>query len=127
MWKLIDLVELFFVNNCSSIDFCCFSLSELISCSNNTKFAHFLLSPGTPLQNNTDELWTLLNFVARDEFADREQFQVEFGELKTSGQLDALHQKLKPYLLRREKDNVEKTVPPKVGILLCVFMVCELL
>lgn len=77
-----------------------------------------LLLTGTPLQNNTDELWTLLNFVARDEFNDREKFTEEFGELKTAAQLDALHSKLKPYLLRRVKDDVEKTVPPKVEVII---------
>lgn len=77
-----------------------------------------LLLTGTPLQNNVDELWTLLNFVDRTEFADREAFNAKFGDLKSAKQLDALHAKLKPYLLRREKENVEKSVPPKQEILI---------
>ena len=76
-------------------------------------YRNTLLLTGTPLQNNTDELWTLLNFIAREEFNDRESFVHEFGSLKTHEQLEALHVKLKPYLLRREKNHVEKTVPPK--------------
>jgi chromodomain-helicase-DNA-binding protein 7 len=68
---------------------------------------------GTPLQNSTDELWTLLNFVDREAFNDRESFVMEFGSVKSTIQLEALHARLKPYLLRRDKDHVEKTVPPK--------------
>lgn len=33
------------------------------------KFDHLLLLTGTPLQNNTEELWTLLNFLEENEFA----------------------------------------------------------
>ena len=71
------------------------------------------LHTGTPLQNNTDELWTLLNFIDRTAFSDREEFVRDFGCVKTAIQLEALHNRLRPYLLRREKDHVEKTVPPK--------------
>ena len=81
-------------------------------------YRNCLLLTGTPLQNNTDELWALLNFVDRDEFSDRDEFVHDFGNLQTSKQLDALHNRLKPYLLRREKDNVESTIPPKEEIII---------
>jgi chromodomain-helicase-DNA-binding protein 7 len=76
-------------------------------------YRNSLLLTGTPLQNSTDELWTLLNFVDREAFNDRESFVMEFGSVKSTIQLEALHARLKPYLLRRDKDHVEKTVPPK--------------
>ncbi len=77
-----------------------------------------VLLTGTPLQNNTDELWTLLNFVDRRVFASREEFTVKYGSLKSTNQLESLLDTVKPYLLRREKEHVEKTVPPKeeVGV-----------
>jgi SNF2 family DNA or RNA helicase len=81
-----------------------------------------LLLTGTPLQNSTEELWTLLNFVARREFDDKNGFIDEFGELKTTSQLDKLHKKLKPYLLRREKEHVETSVPKKEEIVVEVEM-----
>ncbi len=81
-------------------------------------FKSCVLLTGTPLQNNTDELWTLLNFVANEDFSDREEFIQNFGELKSSSQLDSLHKRIKPYLLRREKEHVEKGVPPKEEIII---------
>jgi SNF2 family DNA or RNA helicase len=81
-------------------------------------YKNVILLTGTPLQNNTDELWTLLNFVDRKVFDDRDAFYHDYGELKTSNQLESLHHVIKPYLLRREKDLVEKTVPPKEEIII---------
>jgi superfamily II DNA or RNA helicase len=81
-------------------------------------FKNCVLLTGTPLQNNTEELWNLLNFIARDDFHDRDEFITDFGELKTATQLEKLHKKIKPYLLRREKELVEKTVPPKEEIII---------
>mmetsp|Transcript_14278 Transcript_14278/g.21378 ORF Transcript_14278/g.21378 Transcript_14278/m.21378 type:complete len:2203 (+) Transcript_14278:135-6743(+) len=81
------------------------------------EYANCLLLTGTPLQNNTDELWTLLNFVDKKAFGDNEEFTAQFGDLKDSDQLDRLHQRLGPYLLRREKENVEKSVPPKEEVI----------
>jgi SNF2 family DNA or RNA helicase len=81
-------------------------------------FKNCILLTGTPLQNNTEELWNLLNFIAKDDFHDRDEFIQDFGELKTSIQLEQLHKRIKPYLLRREKEFVEKTVPPKEEIVI---------
>ena len=68
----------------------------------------------------TEELWTLLNFVSREEFKDRAKFVEAFGDLKSASQLEMLHKSLKPYVLRREKEHVEKSVPPKEEILIDV-------
>ena len=69
---------------------------------------------------HTEELWTLLNFVSREEFKDRGKFIEAFGDLKSAAQLEMLHKSLKPYVLRREKEHVEKSVPPKEEILIDV-------
>ena len=70
------------------------------------------------MSNSLDELWTLLNFVDKKVFANKDSFTAKFGELKSAAQLQALHAKLKPYLLRREKEHVEKSVPPKQEVLI---------
>lgn len=72
-----------------------------------------LLLTGTPLQNSTEELWALLNFANGDAFSSKETFVEKFGELKQAQQVKDLHSMLKPFLLRRVKEDVEKSLPPK--------------
>ncbi|KAL7719584.1 Chromodomain helicase DNA binding protein [Entamoeba marina] len=79
---------------------------------------HKILLTGTPIQNNITELWTLLNFVDPDHFSTLENFNEQFGEAKTAEEVNKLQTEIKPYLLRRVKDNVEKSIPPKEEILI---------
>lgn len=71
-----------------------------------------LLLTGTPLQNNTEELWTLLNFIDTNAFEDLNDFQSRFGELSESEQIVELKSLLKPLMLRRRKGDVEKAIAP---------------
>ncbi|KAK6589650.1 hypothetical protein RS030_1119 [Cryptosporidium xiaoi] len=73
---------------------------------------HILLLSGTPVQNNTEELWPLLNYIEPIKFASIEAFTQEFGELQSSAQVTALHELLRPHLLRRVKEDVMKEIPP---------------
>jgi SNF2 family DNA or RNA helicase len=82
------------------------------------KYSNTLLLTGTPLQNNVEELWTLLNFVDDQFFHSVDEFIAEFGELKESKQLEKLQANLSPYLLKREKENVETSVPPKEEVII---------
>ncbi|KAI9688324.1 MAG: hypothetical protein M1820_010252 [Bogoriella megaspora] len=83
-----------------------------------------LLITGTPLQNNLHELWALLNFLLPDVFGDAEAFDQWF-----SGQgqdedtvVQQLHKVLRPFLLRRVKSDVEKSLLPKIETNLYVGM-----
>ena len=86
---------------------------KLIGVLKTFKFDHLLLLTGTPLQNNTQELWTLLNFMDKNSFNSLDKFLKEFGELKETEQVEKLHTILRPYLLRRMKEDVEKSIAPK--------------
>ena len=86
---------------------------KLINVLRSFKFDHLLLLTGTPLQNNTDELWTLLNFMDPDKFDSATEFSEQFGNLKDTKQVEELHKLLHPYLLRRMKEDVEKSIAPK--------------
>ena len=94
-----------------------------------------LLLTGTPLQNNIMELWSLLYFLMPtskegqvsmpEGFADLMDFQQWFGkpvdkiiqqggkDNETKETVNKLHQVLRPYLLRRLKQDVEKQMPAK--------------
>ena len=63
---------------------------------------------GTPLQNNTTELWALLNFLDRSVFHSLDDFHNDFGTLTDADQIEKLNEKIRPYLLRRQKGDVEK-------------------
>jgi len=80
-----------------------------------------MLITGTPLQNNLHELWALLNFLLPDVFGSSEDFDSWFD--MSGDQTDVikkLHGVLRPFLLRRLKNDVEKSLPPKVETLLHV-------
>lgn len=74
---------------------------------------HCLLLTGTPIANATDELWALLHFANPEIFYDRGEFHAKFGEMTDAQQVNELHALLKPYLLRRVKEDVEKSLPNK--------------
>jgi SWI/SNF-related matrix-associated actin-dependent regulator of chromatin subfamily A member 5 len=84
-----------------------------------------LLITGTPLQNNLHELWALLNFLLPDVFSSSEDFDNWFkleGNDNNSQMevVQKLHKVLRPFLLRRLKSEVEKSLPPKKEIMLFV-------
>ncbi|CAN6196774.1 unnamed protein product [Urochloa humidicola] len=90
-----------------------------------------LLLTGTPLQNNLAELWSLLNFILPDIFSSHEEFeswfdfsgkgneqQEETEEKRRVHVVSKLHAILRPFLLRRMKEDVEQMLPRKKEIIL---------
>ena len=49
-----------------------------------------MLLTGTPLQNNVDELFSLLNFLEPSRFSNQEEFNKDFGNLQTEDQVEKL-------------------------------------
>uniref|UniRef100_A0A3Q2VV26 Chromodomain helicase DNA binding protein 2 n=1 Tax=Haplochromis burtoni TaxID=8153 RepID=A0A3Q2VV26_HAPBU len=82
---------------------------------------HRLLITGTPLQNSLKELWSLLHFLMPDKFDSWEDFEDEHGKGRENG-YQSLHKVLEPFLLRRVKKDVEKSLPAKVEQILRVEM-----
>lgn len=77
-----------------------------------------LLLTGTPLQNSLHELWALLNFLVPDVFENAEQFDEWFNlDIDDNDEKNKLilqlHKILRPFMLRRLKADVEKSLPPK--------------
>lgn len=76
-----------------------------------------LLLTGTPLQNDLHELWSLLNYLLPDVFNSADDFDKWFDPTVCLGDEDMvnrLHRILKPFMLRRIKAEVEKTLLPKI-------------
>ncbi|VEU34941.1 unnamed protein product [Pseudo-nitzschia multistriata] len=76
-------------------------------------FEHKLLLTGTPIQNDVKEFWTLLHFIDPKNYDDLDAFMDEYGDMKSKEKIDELHNQIRPYILRRLKEDVEKSVPPK--------------
>ena len=72
-----------------------------------------LLLSGTPLQNNIQELFSLLAFLEPDQFRSQSEFMKEFGDMQNEEQVKKLQALLKPLMLRRMKEDVEKSLKPK--------------
>ncbi|KAJ8319853.1 hypothetical protein KUTeg_001440 [Tegillarca granosa] len=77
------------------------------------KIGYKLLLTGTPLQNNLEELFHLLNFMSPENFGDMSIFLDEFADISKEEQVKRLHDMLGPHLLRRLKADVLKGIPSK--------------
>ena len=86
------------------------SLIKMLKC---IKIEHKVLLTGTPLQNNVEELFSLLNYLDEEKYASVAEFMSEFSDLKTDTQVNKLQAILKPIMLRRLKEDVEKSLAPK--------------
>ncbi|KZV93790.1 hypothetical protein EXIGLDRAFT_645875 [Exidia glandulosa HHB12029] len=81
---------------------------------------HRILMTGTPLNNNIRELFNLMNFLDPKEWADLPALEEKYSEL-TEESVKELHERLKPYFLRRTKADVLK-LPPKNELIVPVSM-----
>lgn len=58
------------------------------------------------------QLWSLLHFIDPKNFGSVDVFLEQYGDIKHEN-VDDLHEIIRPYVLRRVKTDVEKSVPPK--------------
>uniref|UniRef100_A0A3Q3GY62 Chromodomain helicase DNA binding protein 3 n=1 Tax=Labrus bergylta TaxID=56723 RepID=A0A3Q3GY62_9LABR len=113
-----------------SIDWACLVVDEAHRLKNNQskffrrlndyKIDHKLLLTGTPLQNNLEELFHLLNFLTPNRFNNLEGFLEEFADISKEDQIKKLHDLLGPHMLRRLKADVFKNMPAKTELIVRV-------
>ncbi|XP_015192459.1 chromodomain-helicase-DNA-binding protein 5 isoform X3 [Lepisosteus oculatus] len=113
-----------------SIDWACLVVDEAHRLKNNQskffrvlngyKIYYKLLLTGTPLQNNLEELFHLLNFLTPERFNNLEGFLEEFADISKEDQIKKLHDLLGPHMLRRLKADVFKNMPAKTELIVRV-------
>ena len=89
----------------------------------NFSTKHRLLITGTPLQNELMELWALMHFLMPELFTSHSEFKDWFAnpmsamadgtQVVNETIVTRLHSILRPFILRRLKSDVEKSLPEK--------------
>lgn len=84
----------------------------------------FFALSGTPIENSLTDLWAIINFVNRDMLGSHHFFRNHFIKpilVDMEGRMSAILRKLiKPYVLRRTKEEVLADLPDlTTGIVLC--------
>jgi superfamily II DNA or RNA helicase len=83
----------------------------------NSPYA-FVLT-GTPVENRIDEIYSIIQFLDPRIFGPLFRFNRDFYQLDEKGRatgyrnLDLLHERLKPVMLRRRKEDVEGQLPAR--------------
>ncbi|MGX9686802.1 SNF2-related protein [Deinococcus wulumuqiensis] len=81
---------------------------------------HRLALTGTPLENHLGELWSQFNFLAPGLLHDEKTFQklyrTPIEKRGDTARQAALSARVRPFILRREKKDVARELPPKTEI-----------
>ncbi|KAG6830296.1 hypothetical protein H0H92_001374 [Tricholoma furcatifolium] len=87
---------------------------------NELRSVQRVIMTGTPLNNNIRELFNLMNFLDPNEWSDLERLEKDHAEL-TEELVKELHNRLRPYFLRRLKSEVLQ-LPPKNEVIVPISM-----
>jgi hypothetical protein len=74
---------------------------------------------GTPLENRIDEIYSIIEFLDPQVFGSLFRFNREFYELDEKGRpsgyrnLEELHRRIRPLMLRRRKEEIEDQLPAR--------------
>ena len=69
---------------------------------------------GTPIENHFFDLWNIFDFVMPDFLGNQKHFEVQVND----GQTQLIKDKIRPFILRREKKEVLTSLPEKTEIIL---------
>lgn len=87
---------------------------------NQIKAQHRICMTGTPLENHLGELWSLFNFLLPGYLGNKQQFGHLFRiPIEKDGNIErgaSLMRRIKPFVLRRTKQEVVTELPPKTEI-----------
>ena len=80
---------------------------------------HRLALSGTPVENRLRELWSIFDFVIRGLFGTQSSFAENYEAPIAAGDQDRaedLSRRIRPFLLRRLKEEVAKDLPEKIEL-----------
>lgn len=85
------------------------------------KSQHRLCLTGTPLENHLGELWSLFHFLMPGLLGDaatfRRVYRTPIEKHADTARRDSLVRRIRPFMLRRTKDEVATDLPPKTEII----------
>lgn len=84
--------------------------------------ANFRLAlTGTPVENRLEELWSQMHFALPGLLGSRSGFAETYGQPIEGGDDEAakrMRRRIRPFLLRRKKEEVAKELPPRTHVVL---------
>jgi TATA-binding protein-associated factor len=105
--------------------------SKLAQVVKSLEVKHKLALTGTPIQNNLLELWSIFDFLMPQYLGEKDSFKKEHKNLfnlnmiskdvheigldsSQNKDLELLHKRVLPFIMRRLKTQVLKDLPPKI-------------
>jgi len=81
---------------------------------------------GTPIENHLGEVWSHFRFIVPDLFGEEQQFLADMEAASfDSRYLEKIRKKIRPFLLRRKKEEVAKDLPERIEQIVWVEMAPE--
>lgn len=77
------------------------------------KSTYKLALTGTPVENSAIDLFSIFDFLMEGYLGDRNEFARTYGYAPSKERAKKLYNKIKPFYLRRKKEDVLKDLPPK--------------